>query len=246
MNKIYTKTFSVTATDVDRFDRLKPSCALHFLQEAAGDHSTLLEAGRDALKRRGLFWAVIRHRVQITALPKAGQQVRVETWPMPTTRSAYPRSAVMRDAQGNELLRSISLWVLMDPASRRMVLPGKSGVEVLGTLRGGELAVPGSLVHLPDGNATERTVRFSDLDWNGHMNNCRYLDWVTDLLPSEFHRSHSIKDFSVCYLNECRENDRLQLRWLLDEQGCLEVGATRKEGPLSTAEERVFSAKMLF
>ena len=61
---------------------------------------------------------------------------------MPTTRTAYPRSTIAYDADGKECFRAISLWVLMDTQNRSMVLPGKSGVDVAGLLRGCELAVP--------------------------------------------------------------------------------------------------------
>lgn len=246
MTEIYRKIFPVTAADVDCFDRLKPGRILTFMQEAAGDHSALLGTDRPALQQRNLFWAVIRHRVQVTRLPRAGETVTVETWPMPTTRSAYPRSTLALDADGNELFRCISLWVLMDTEKRRMILPGKSGVEVEGLVRGSELAVPDSLMPLQTENRVARTVRFSDLDWNGHMNNCRYLDWVADTLPAAFHKQHPLKDFSVCYLNECRENDIVMLHWDMNSEGVLHVDATREKDALSAGGERVFSAKMQF
>ena len=84
----FEKTFHITASAVDRFDRLKPSCVLDYMQEVAGDHSAILGADRNMLTQKGLFWAVIRHRIQITRLPKAGEDILVKTWPMPTTRTA--------------------------------------------------------------------------------------------------------------------------------------------------------------
>lgn len=246
MTAVYQKEFHIHPTDTDRFNRLKPSHLLSILQSAAGDHSDLLGADRQALTRQNLFWAVIRHRVQITRLPGEGEDITVQTWPMPTTRTAYPRSAVALSKDGKELFRSISLWVLMDEKQRSLVLPGKSGVTVEGLIRGDEIPAPGSLMpgHWP--NESIRRVHFSDLDRNGHMNNCRYLDWVIDTLPSEFHENHMPREFSLCYHAEAREDDLLSLNWALSEDGCLAVDASRKEGRLSTGQSRVFSARMLF
>ena len=67
------------------------------------------------------------------------------------------------DADGNECFRSISLWILMDEKSRAMVLPGKSGVEVGGLLRGCELSAPSSLIPKEMGEYEERIVRYTDL-----------------------------------------------------------------------------------
>ncbi len=240
---VYEREFSVTGTMTDRFDRLRLSQVLAMIQQASGDHSTMLGASWQELQEKNLFWAVIRHRVEATRLPKSGEKLRLQTWPMPTTRTAYPRATVALDEQGTELFRSVSLWVLMDPESRAMVLPGKSGVTVEGMTRGGELSLPGSMVPRVLENVCCRQVRYTDLDVNGHMNNCRYLDWVLDLLPRQFHEQHVPREFVACYLSEAREGEEVQLHWALDENGVLQVHAQREE---DAGHGRVFSAKVEF
>jgi acyl-ACP thioesterase len=215
------------------------------LQEVAGDHSALLGTDRESLMQKNLFWAVIRHRVQITRLPGKNEKITVQTWPMPTTCTSYPRSTVAYDEAGNECFRGISLWVLMDAGSRAMVLPGKSGVTVSGMLTGSELAIPGSMALQNAPQQMQRTVRYSDLDVNGHMNNCRYMDWVADTLPGSFHASHRVSEFTVNYLSEAREGEDLRLQFQLADGPCLGVDALREDAA-STGHERVFSARVLF
>ena len=246
MDPIYAKEFEVSPVAVDQFGRLKTSRLLAFLQDVAGDHSAILGTDQNALMDKNLFWAVIRHRVQITRLPGSGEKLRIETWPMPTTRTAYPRSTIAYDEQGNECFRSISLWILMDADSRAMVLPGKSGVEVGGLLRGSELRAPSSLLPMEMGECQERMVRYTDLDINGHMNNCRYLDWVDDLLPSLFHQHHEAREFTLCYMSEVRENEPVQLHWQLSDGPILNVEAVRREGDGNAMHSRVFSARVEF
>ena len=243
MEPIYQQDFEITDVYVDCFGRLKSSMILYFAQEVAGRHFAELSMDYESLAQRRLFWAVTRHRVQITRMPMRGETIRVETWPMPTTRVAYPRSTVAYDAQGNEVFRSISLWVLMDLDTRNMILPGKSGISVVGTLRGFELESPSGLIPKPLNSSRPRTVAFSDLDRNGHMNNCRYLDWISDLLPSAFHTRHILKEFTVCYLSEAREGQQMDLRWDFLEDGTLRADAYRKG---ADKDERVLSAKLLF
>ena len=245
MEPIYERKFEITSADTDRYGRLKSSHLLSFLQEVAGDHSTLLGTDRETLMQQNLFWAVIRHRVQITRLPGSGEKITVQTWPMPTTRTAFPRSTVAYDEAGNECFRGISLWVLMDTESRAMVLPGKSGVNVAGILTGSELAAPGSMALQNAGQTLARTVRYTDLDINGHMNNCRYLDWVEDTLPGSLHEGHSLSEFTVNYMTEAREGEALSLCYQLADGPCLAVDALR-EGELSPGHKRVFSARVLF
>ncbi len=246
MEPIYRQAFTVDEMATDCFGRLKLSSLLYFAQEAAGKHSDLLGADYDSLALRRLFWAVTRHRVKITRLPVRGETVTVETWPMPTTKVAYPRSMVAYDAQGNELFRSISLWVLMDLDARTMVLPGKSGVTVNGSLTGSELAVPHSIIPKSMEHTDLRRVTYSFLDRNGHMNNTRYLDWVNDLLSANFHSGHSAREFIICYHSEAREGQQISLSWELSENGCLQVDAHREKTDVSGKQDRVFSAQVLF
>ena len=246
MEPIYRQDFTVDDMVVDCHGRLKASAILYYAQEVAGAHFSRLEDRSAPIAGRNLFWAVTRHRVQVTRLPRLGETVTVETWPMPTTRVAYPRAMAIYDQAGNELIRSVSLWVLMDTESRAMVLPGKSGVLVEGTERGSELAIPRSLVPKDLSGLRSRNVTYSLLDVNGHMNNTRYMDWVDDLLPAAFHKQHTVREFTVCYLSEAREGQRVDLHWGLSTEGVLQVDAHREKTDVSGSTERVFSAQVLF
>ena len=85
---------------------------------------------------------------------------------------------------------------------------------------------------------------YTDLDINGHMNNTRYMDWVDDLIPSAFHRDHPLKEFTVCYLNEAKEGQKLTLNWNLGEGPVFQLDAHR-DNP-GGGQERVFSAQLIF
>ena len=245
MEPIFQHEFPINDAHVDCFGRLKPSMLLFFCQEIAGQHCHILGADYDALAQKNLFWAIIRQKVQITRLPRSGETIRVETWPMPTTKVCYPRSTVAYDGEGHELFRSIGMWVLMDAQSRAMVLPGKSGVTVQGLLTGTELASPGSLSPKTLANTACRRVCFTDLDRNGHLNNTKYLEWISDLLPSSFHRAHEPREFTVCYHTEAREGEELHMGWQVDENGLLQVESWR-EAPQSGDFHRVFAARIRY
>ena len=246
MEMIYSKDFELTDLHVDCHRRLKSSVLLYLVQEVSTDHAVMLGSGWESLHSKHLFWAVIRQKVQITRLPEAGEKIRLETWPMPATRVAYPRATIAYDADGNELFRAMALWVLMNTENRSMVLPGKSGVDVPGIVRGLELNAPGSLMPKPLENTAVHTVHYGLLDRNGHMNNTRYLDWVDDLLSAAFHKDHPVREFTVCYLAEAREGQQVTLHWELSQEGILRVEASRPKEEHSGAEERVFAAQVQF
>ena len=246
MEHVYTTSYKVTTLHADCFSRCRPSGLLRFAQDAAGEHCQILGTDWDSMAKKNFFWAVIRQRMEITRLPKEGETVTVKTWPMPTTRVAYPRATEGFDAEGNSLFKVMSLWVIMDMDSRAMVLPGKSGVLVDGTLRGNELAVPGSLAIKNLTNSSSRSVLYSDLDRNGHMNNTRYLEWIGDLLPSAFHRNHTPKEFTVCYHSEALEGESLDIHYEMKEDGLLQVDAWRENDASTGNHHRVFVAQVQY
>ena len=246
MESIFSKNYVIGPTDVDRYQRLKPSRLLLYIQQIAGLHSNMISLTYEEMAQQGIFWAVIRHKVQITRMPMEKETIRLETWPMPTTRVAYPRSTVGYDEQGHELFRSICLWVLMDLNNRTMLIPKNSSIQIDGTLRGTELAIPRSLLPKPLGRVDTRKVVYSDLDRNGHMNNARYLDWLQDLLPSEFHLQHPMKELTMCYINEALEQQQLDLNWEISEDGQFQVDIHRNKQDLTDDYDRIFAAKILY
>lgn len=245
MDSIYRQQIQIPNMVTDCFGRLKTAWLLAYVQEIAGTHCALLGAGQPQREGHRLFWAVTRHRVLINRLPEAKETITLETWPCPTTRVAYPRACAAYDENGSELFRVISLWVLMDAENRSMVLPGKSGVVVDGITRGCELPSPGSLAPCGGENRETRRVNFTELDINGHMNNTQYLNWVEDLLSAGFHREHPAKEFTICYLNEAREGQQMQLTWALDESA-LQVDAQWQNPENPEEKHRIFTAKVSY
>lgn len=231
---------TVQPGDVDAKGDLKLSALLYYAQETAGGHCKLLGLDWDAMNEKGLFWAVLRHRVIIHRLPKLQEQVTFRTWPMPTTRVAYPRCVQALDVQGNVLLEAVSLWVIMDKEKRSMLLPGKSGVEVNGILRGCEPEAPSSLTPGSHEQCRLWTVTRHDLDLNGHVNNAKYLDHIQDLLGDQLP-----KELVVCYLAETRLEQTVTLQWSLSDDGILTVDGCRQRTDVPDRTERVFAARVI-
>jgi len=246
MDLTFEQKHTVSAMDVDCFGRCKSSVLLYLAQEAATGHCDLLRLDWDTMAKKNLFWAVIRTHVQVNRLPVLGERLTVRTWPMPTTRTAFPRAVVLCDEKGEELVQILSLWVLMDRNTRAMILPGKSGVDVPGLLTGNEIAVPGSIVPHTGEHTAVRTVAFTELDRNGHMNNTRYLDWVADLLSAKFHKVHPVEEFTVCYLSEATEGQSVNLCYQLSDEGVLQVDGYSQKTDDCDKSTRVFSVKMAF
>lgn len=244
MKEYREEKFQIQKVISDGFGRLHPAGLLYFFQEAASRHCE--ELGVDADHLGELFWAVLRYRVEIDRMPEVGETVTVKTWPLPTTKVAFPRAAEGYDEKGNLCFRLISLWVLMDKKTRELVLPAKSGVTVEGGFLGGELQIPPGLKVQPTSHQFIRTVTKQELDRNMHMNNTRYLDWAYSLLPEDFRQAHTLKAFTACYFSEARVYQELNLCWSLSPDGVFFADSYRRTGGPQETGDRVFSAQMEF
>lgn len=241
MELIFEQTVTVQDCDVHKDGLLKLSALLHYVQEVSGGHSDRLGFSWDNLAEKGLFWAVLRHKAVIHRLPKAGETICLQTWPMPTTRAAYPRAVQATDSQGNVLFQTVSLWVLMNTQTRAMVLPGKSGVDVPGIVRGTEIKAPSSLTPITCKQSVLWQVGQEDLDINGHVNNAKYLDQAEKLTEN----SNLIpQELTVCYLSEALLGQEITLHWEMSEDGVLSVDGVRRRTDVHAESERVFAVKL--
>lgn len=245
MDLLFQKTVTVQPADFNDTGNFKLSSLLYYVQEVSGSHCAGFACDWDSLAAKGMFWAVLRHRVVIHRLPKKNETIIVETWPLPMTRVAYPRAVRALDGQGQVLFEAMSLWVLMDRETRAMILPARSAVDVPGMVRQLEIDPPASLAPQSHEKHTLWQVTEGDLDKNRHVNNTVYLDRA-EQLTGAFGGSLCPKEFTVCYLSEVRLGQEITLGWTGSDQDVLTFDGTRLRADDGEKTERVFAAKLLF
>jgi len=246
MEKIYQREFTIREDQLDAKGELRLFSLLRLAMDSSREHSNQLGLGWHALREKGVFWIVTRHKVSISRLPRLGETVTVKTWPMPTTRVTYPRCVRAFDSQGKELFTCLTLWALMDLNNRTLVLPAKSSVQVDGITLGDEPELPTSIPPRPLANSMPHLISREELDLNGHVNNARYLDWVQSLPEAAFPAGRSVKAFTVCYLAETLEGQLMDLRWQRIEENCLQMDAHRRRTDVPDTTDRVLSVQLFF
>ena len=156
----------------------------NWLQEAAGLSADTLGFGEGDLLRYGVTWILTRLVLRIDRLPRAGEQLRVHTWPSTADKLAY-RGYEVFDAEGRLIVSGGSAWTVMNLADRSMgAVP--SGISELFPENPRPCdAFVGRVIPRLKGEAATclLRVRRDDLDINGHVNNTRYLSWLMETLP---------------------------------------------------------------
>ena len=156
----------------------------NYMQEAAGVNAARLGWGIRTLQTEGHTWMLSRLHVSVTHYVPWGETITVRTWPSGMKgRLIAKRCFLGFDEKGEELFRASSEWLYVDMAAQKiaklpetfadLVPPGTPGFELPD--------IGGKFAHLPsvEGRANVLT-RHSDLDFNDHVNNVHYVEWMLE------------------------------------------------------------------
>jgi acyl-ACP thioesterase len=145
--------------------------------------------------------------------PRENQKIILRTWEEKARALQCMRRYDICDAiTGDILVTESSSWLIVDPETRRIQKPSVFTSRPLPEKETPFAGIePGKIHHSENEKLLdERTIRYSDIDANGHANNSRYGDFFADALPPEFHKK-TITDFRLNYAKECREGDVLKI-----------------------------------
>jgi acyl-ACP thioesterase len=242
---VWKETYSVGFTAVDESGSLTLAAAFDYFQEAAIRHAEHLGVGRAPMAALGQGWVLSRVSVLMRRRPRQTEQITVRTWPRGWEKLFALRDFDIQDGAGTPLAVARSCWLIVDLEKRRPLRP-QAAMEKL-PLNEGLDALPegGKGLDTPPGmeKAAERTAVYSDIDFNGHMNNARYVQWIQDIAAA-LAQAQTMR-LDINYLSEVKAGETLEL-WkapLVSQSGrAMAVEGRRGGQAVFRAELRLDSA----
>lgn len=203
--------------DTDRYGRVEGSAILRRLQDIATGHYDTLGLTREVATAHGCFWAVNKTDLVVTELPAVGKALTMDTWTGKQGHGLFWRHYMLRDGE-TVLLRGVSLWVLMDFATRVLSRNRDWVTDKTVVSLPGELETSRQHLQLPEPLPLQRlrTVEAADADINGHLNNANYLRWADELLPEDFAAGHRLRRARIEYKKELPLGQTALLTYLPD------------------------------
>ena len=213
MIPVVTEKFKVQSYEGDVNRRMKPVALQQRLQEAAYVGGDFCGAGYATLQGRGLFWALNRLHFKVYEWPVWGDELELQTWSRAHEGPLWHRNyRMLKD--GKVIVDATSAWTLIDIASRS-IWRGDSPFDESRHYAQDTLPFCSKIViprELPFSEAGSREALYSDLDTNGHVNNCIYPGWAIDALPLDYVLSHTLKDVQICYFREVHAGEEVSLQ----------------------------------
>lgn len=168
-------------------DRVGYDGIASLFQEAAWEHAQRF--GVDFTESEStLYWVLHRVGIRLFRPPRWGEAITITTWPSRIVRLSAMREFVVHTDEGELVADASSAWLVMSEGSNRPVKPERllstewtedSWSFELPLGRTAAIGKPEELLQHADWHA----VRQSDTDRNAHVNNARYLQWMSDWAP---------------------------------------------------------------
>ena len=199
--------------DVDVDKKLRLSSLFGYFQDIACEHAGVIGPNIDALSQvYRVAWILMRMRVEIDRLPSINEEVTLTTWPI-GDNVLFDRDYSIADSDGNLIVKCASTWILMDLDKRELVKKRPFSFYPIEFPKDRVLTTKPSKVKLPGEPIIqfEKTVSFSDIDYNNHLNNAKYLDYVSDSIGLDTFNNFDIKVIEVNYANEAKLGDNLTM-----------------------------------
>ena len=213
----YNYEYEIKYQEVDGEKKLRLFNLENYLLEVAGTVADELGFGIAALHPRGLTWILTRLSVEMYELPTHCEKVRFETWIESNAHMLSTRN--FRIYSGDKLIGQCkSVWAVLDLAKREIVnifddpmFANCVDGEVIDMPRIRMTTIPE-----PTGIVPHKVV-YSDIDYNGHCNSCRYLQAMTDAYLPDYYGKKVRLDIN--YQKEAMLGEELQTLYLVTEDG---------------------------
>ncbi len=210
---VLTSTYNITASETDVKARLRLGALINLLIHSAYDSADRLGFGYKGVREQQLYWVLSRMTVEIYKPMKWYQDTVVDTWPKDIDSLLYLRDYQVKDKEQNDVARCTSGWLAIDIETKRPKKVNAIYADIFTQLKDkhGLTDVPEKLPAVTEGEKYEITAQYFDLDLNKHVTTSRYIDWMLDTLPLDFHLNNYPKRLAINFLRETMIGDKIQL-----------------------------------
>ena len=213
----YNYEYEIKYQEVDGKKKLRLFNLENYLLEVAGSVADSLDFGIAQLHPMGLTWILTRLSVEMYELPTHCEKVRFETWIESNAHMLSTRD--FRIYSGDKLIGQCkSVWAVLDMEKREIVNIFDDPMfedcvdgEIIEMARVRMTTIPE-----PTGCVAHK-VAYSDIDYNGHCNSCRYLQAMTDAYLPDYYGKKVRLDIN--YQKEAMLGEELHTLYLVAPDG---------------------------
>ncbi len=184
---MYTYNKKILFSDIDQGARMSLAGIMNALQDCVNINSESIGKGIDYLLKTRRTWFAINWCIEINRYPKMFEDVLVKTWPYEFSSSMGFRNVIIEDSTGEVIVAADSIWTLVDLDTGRPIRITDEDSNGYDLEEKYPIENPGRKIKLPKEFEfiDTVTVKKSDIDYNGHMSNGKYIQLADEYTPLE-------------------------------------------------------------
>ena len=205
--------FVVQPQEVDFQCRITLSALTAMLLNTADYNANDNGFGLKHLQTIDCSWVLSRFVLEMEYFPLEYEELTVETWVEEVGRASTSRNFCVKNAQQEIIGHGISIWVMLDMSTRK--IKDLSLLENIWQYVHPEsvpIEKPIKLTPVKDGTVYNSfCIRYSDIDFNGHVSTARYVRWLSDCFSLKQYESTRITRFEASFMNEMMYGDQVEV-----------------------------------
>ncbi|WRX27943.1 Acyl-ACP thioesterase - like 5 [Theobroma cacao] len=222
---VFQQNFSIRSFEIDSEYKVSARAIMNYLQESSLNHRKKMGMSSDSLVgvtpemiKRDLLWIFRGMCIEVDRYPSWADVVQIYHRIYTSGRTGLRLEWIVNDSKtGETLVRASCLAVMMNKKTRKTCkFPEEVKQELKPYLTtDAEPLFEADKILCPqvgkmDNIRTGLTSCWHDLDFNYHVNNAKYLDWILEGTPTSLIHSHELSRVSLQYRKECLKDDVIQ------------------------------------
>lgn len=208
----FEEKYSVRAYEIDVHKRMTAPALLRLMHETAQQQVVQMKLSVWDLEPHHISWVLVRIHFEIVRLPLLGEEIIIKTNPAGFEKVFTFRDYKVYDLKGNLLAWASSTWLLMNTQTRKLTrIPDFiANMEMPDS----KDFLPHPVAKLPQITSPDHQLNFRvnwyDLDFNQHLNNMFYLQWMLESTPVKTLKTNNLREINLIYKQECHHQEMVQ------------------------------------
>lgn len=228
-NGFYRKRTEVKWHEIDFRQQLKASAFMNMAQDIANSQASYLKFGYDELIAINQVWVLSRIKVKFNRYPLWRDNLSLQTWHKGKDglfglrdfaafieETAEEKDSAYYQDMNNAAITATSSWLIINTNTRRIERNNLFSIspEIQAYARNinacGERC---EKIKMPDNmNITgTHVVKYSDIDFNMHVNNAKYIDWIVDDIDMSILAEYCLSEFQLNYISEAKFGETIEI-----------------------------------
>lgn len=230
------ENYKVKFHDTNSNEILGVSGILKFMQESGMLHMKNVRPSYEDLINEGKALILSSIRINVYTPIYAYDEIKVKTWACGSRGFTTTRSFEIQ--KGNEVVAEAnSIWALVSTTDKKLIR--LSEVDFSNYEEEPPLALEQpAKVRIPNemklNLVGEYSVRYSDTDLNGHMNNTNYPDLFFNCLPNP--ESKMVKSMAISFVNEAKIGELVKI-YMAKSDGKYFMRSVHEDGRVNAEAE---------